>query len=77
MTDTRDAVLELKSRIGKLVLGQDHLVESMLVGLLANGNILLESLPGLAKTRAVNRLRRISPPTSRGYSSRPTCCLLM
>lgn len=33
----RDAVLELKSRIGKSVLGQDHLVESMLIGLLANG----------------------------------------
>ncbi len=58
MTDTRDAVLELKSRIGKLVLGQDHLVESMLVGLLANGNILLESLPGLAKTRAVKSLAK-------------------
>ncbi|VUX45544.1 conserved hypothetical protein [Candidatus Defluviicoccus seviourii] len=58
MTDTRDAVLELKSRMGKLVLGQDHLVESMLVGLLANGNILLESLPGLAKTRAVKSLAK-------------------
>lgn len=58
MTDTRDAVLELKNRIAKLVLGQDHLVESMLVGLLANGNILLESLPGLAKTRAVKSLAK-------------------
>lgn len=58
MTDTRDAVLKLKNRIGKLVLGQDHLVESMLVGLLANGNILLESLPGLAKTRAVKSLAK-------------------
>ena len=33
-----------------------HLVESMLIGLLANGNLLIESLPGLAKTRAVKRL---------------------
>jgi MoxR-like ATPase len=49
----RDAVLELKSRIGKSVLGRDHLVESMLIGLLANGNMLIESRPGLAKTRAV------------------------
>jgi MoxR-like ATPase len=56
MTGTRDAILELKSRIGKLVLGQDHLVESMLVGLLANGNVLIESLPGLAKTRAIKSL---------------------
>ncbi|KRR09111.1 AAA family ATPase [Bradyrhizobium jicamae] len=54
----RDAVLELKSRIGKSVLGQDHLVESMLIGLLANGNMLIESLPGLAKTRAVKTLAK-------------------
>ena len=54
----RDAVLELKARIGKSVLGQDHLVESMLIGLLANGNLLIESLPGLAKTRAVKTLAK-------------------
>ena len=54
----RDAILDLKARIGKSVLGQDHLVESMLVGLLANGNLLIESLPGLAKTRAVKTLAK-------------------
>jgi MoxR-like ATPase len=54
----RDAMLELKRRIGKSVLGQDHLVESMLIGLLANGNLLIESLPGLAKTRAVKTLAK-------------------
>jgi MoxR-like ATPase len=54
----RDAIFELKTRIGKSVLGQDHLVESMLMGLLANGNLLIESLPGLAKTRAVKMLAK-------------------
>ena len=54
----REAVLELKKRIGQSVLGQDHLVESMLIGLLANGNMLIESLPGLAKTRAVKTLAK-------------------
>ncbi|MGF6306269.1 MoxR-like ATPase [Bradyrhizobium sp. i1.8.4] len=54
----RNAVRELKSRIGESVLGQDHLVESMLIGLLANGNLLIESLPGLAKTRAVKTLAK-------------------
>jgi MoxR-like ATPase len=54
----RDAILDLKARIGKSVLGQDHLVESMLVGLLANGNLPIESLPGLAKTRAVKTLAK-------------------
>jgi hypothetical protein len=55
-----DVVLDLKARIGKSVLGQDHLVESMLIGLLANGNLLIESLSGLAKTRAVSPNRGIN-----------------
>ena len=54
----RGALLDLKTRIGKSVLGQEHLVESMLIGLLANGNLLIESLPGLAKTRAVKTLAK-------------------
>src|SRR5262245_18874993 len=54
----RDAILDLKTRIGKSVLGQDRMVESMLIGLLANGNLLIESLPGLAKTRAVKTLAK-------------------
>jgi MoxR-like ATPase len=57
-SQARDAILELKARIGKSVLGQDHLVESMLIGLLASGNLLIQSLPGLAKTRAVKTLAR-------------------
>jgi MoxR-like ATPase len=54
----RQRMLDLKTRIGKSVLGQEHLVESMLMGLLANGNLLIESLPGLAKTRAVKILAK-------------------
>jgi MoxR-like ATPase len=54
----RAAILELKTRIGQSVLGQEHLVESMVIGLLANGNLLIESLPGLAKTRAVKTLAK-------------------
>ena len=38
------------------IIGQEDLVERILVGLLANGNLLLEGLPGLAKTRAVKAL---------------------
>lgn len=55
---TRNAILDLRSRIGRSVLGQDHLVDSMLIGLLADGNLLIESLPGLAKTRAVKTLAK-------------------
>ncbi|MBN2682210.1 MAG: AAA family ATPase [Bacteroidales bacterium] len=40
----------------KVIVGQKHLVERLLVGLLSNGHILLEGVPGLAKTLAINTL---------------------
>jgi MoxR-like ATPase len=46
---TRDTILELKIRIGQSIIGQEHIVERLLIGLLANGNLLVEGLPGLAK----------------------------
>lgn len=45
--------------MGKVIVGQKHLVESLLVGLLADGHILLEGVPGLAKTLAINTLANI------------------
>jgi MoxR-like ATPase len=53
---TRDTILELKARMGRLIIGQEHIVERILISLLANGNILVEGLPGLAKTRAIKSL---------------------
>ncbi|MDG1581568.1 MoxR family ATPase [Pseudomonas sp. GOM6] len=52
----RDDILALQSSIGRSVLGQDAVVRQVLLGLLANGHVLLESLPGLAKTRTVKAL---------------------
>ncbi len=42
--------------MGRTIVGQKHLVESLLVGLLSNGHILLEGVPGLAKTLAIKTL---------------------
>ncbi len=42
--------------MGKVIVGQKHLIERLLVGLLSNGHILLEGVPGLAKTLAINTL---------------------
>ena len=53
---TRDTILELKARIGQSIIGQEHIVERLLIGLLANGNLLVEGLPGLAKTRSIKSL---------------------
>ena len=46
----------LTLEMGKVIVGQKSLVENLLIGLLANGHILLEGVPGLAKTLAINTL---------------------
>ncbi len=45
--------------MNKVIVGQKHLVENLMIGLLANGHILLEGVPGLAKTLAINTLASI------------------
>jgi MoxR-like ATPase len=55
---TRDQILQLKQRMGESIIGQEQVIERLLLTLLANGNLLLEGLPGLAKTRAVKSLAR-------------------
>jgi MoxR-like ATPase len=42
--------------MNKVIIGQKHLVESLIIGMLSNGHILLEGVPGLAKTLAINTL---------------------
>ncbi|MDY3548346.1 MoxR family ATPase [Riemerella anatipestifer] len=46
----------LKEEVGKVVIGQSYMVDRLLVGLLGNGHILLEGVPGLAKTLAIKTL---------------------
>ena len=47
---------KLRETVGQVVVGQAHLLDRLLVGLLANGHVLLEGVPGLAKTLAVRTL---------------------
>src|SRR6202142_481259 len=49
-------VATLRNEIGHVIVGQEHLVDRLLVGLLANGHVLLEGVPGLAKTLSVRPL---------------------
>lgn len=46
----------VKTEIGKVVVGQENLVDSLLIGVLADGHLLLEGVPGIAKTLAANTL---------------------
>ena len=46
----------LKSEMNKVIVGQKEMIDRLLIGLLGNGHILLEGVPGLAKTLAINTL---------------------
>ncbi len=54
--DAHSAMMSLKDRMGDSIIGQRDVIERLLIGLLANGNLLIEGLPGLAKTRAVKAM---------------------
>lgn len=46
----------IHAEIGKVIVGQQHMVERLLIGLLSNGHVLLEGVPGLAKTLSIKSL---------------------
>ena len=54
----REVVRDLQARIGQDIIGQERVVERIVIALLADGNVLLEGLPGLAKTRAIKSLSK-------------------
>jgi MoxR-like ATPase len=52
----RQAVLRLRDRVGQSVIGQRRMIDCLILAVLADGHVLIEGLPGLAKTRAVKSL---------------------
>jgi MoxR-like ATPase len=48
----------IKQEVKKVMVGQDELIDSMLIGLISDGHILVEGVPGLAKTTAINSLAK-------------------
>jgi len=62
MTTNEDAAAALESalfEIKRVIVGQDHMIERLLVALLARGHVMLEGLPGLAKTLSVSTLAQV------------------
>ncbi|GAB3282507.1 AAA family ATPase [Parahaliea aestuarii] len=49
-------ILELRERLTAAIIGQQEVIDQLLIALLANGHVLLEGLPGLAKTRTIKML---------------------
>ncbi len=52
----RAAIEQLQRSMNEAIIGQQHIVERLVIGLLSNGNLLVEGLPGLAKTRAIKSM---------------------
>jgi MoxR-like ATPase len=50
---------QAKAEVGKVIVGQKELIERLIVALIADGHVLIEGLPGLAKTLAVNTLAKV------------------
>ena len=57
--DAQELLGKIKQEIGKVIVGQENLIDSLLIGVLADGHLLLEGVPGIAKTLAANTLARI------------------
>ncbi|AXX91575.1 ATPase [Malaciobacter molluscorum LMG 25693] len=53
-----EVILKIKKELSKKIIGQDEMIDALLIGLLTNGHILLEGVPGLAKTTTVNALAK-------------------
>jgi len=54
----QNKIKQLKQEISKQVIGQEHMIDALLIGLFTNGHILLEGVPGLAKTTTINALAK-------------------
>lgn len=50
LEDLKNAVIDLKSQLGKVIIGQENFIELLIAALLANGHVLIEGVPGVAKT---------------------------
>ncbi len=51
-----DKITKIKNEVAKVVIGQEKMIDGLLIGLLCEGHILIEGIPGLAKTTTVNAL---------------------
>ena len=59
MNEILDSINQLKQQMQISVLGQEHVVDCLIIAMLANGNVLLEGLPGTAKTRSIKTMARV------------------
>jgi len=63
--DASGNLLNLRKEIGKVVFGQEDIVDSLLMGIMCNGHVLIEGVPGIAKTLLIKALAQASGCTSK------------
>ena len=56
ITNASGFVTRINDELSKVIVGQQTMIERLLIGLLSNGHVLLEGVPGLAKTLAIKSL---------------------
>ncbi len=61
--ELRDSILKISEAMNSAVIGQQHVVERILIAVLADGHVLMEGLPGTAKTRSVKTLSKLVDST--------------
>ncbi|TWU10464.1 AAA family ATPase [Allorhodopirellula heiligendammensis] len=59
MSASRDSILKISAAMNAAIIGQETVVERLLIALLTGGNVLMEGLPGTAKTRSIKTLSRL------------------
>jgi len=59
MTTLHASILEISEALNSAIIGQQSVVERLMIALLANGNVLMEGLPGTAKTRSIKTLSQL------------------
>src|SRR5450432_1167505 len=58
LQEFRETLQKLKSEIGKVIVGQEQMIELLIAGILADGHVLIEGVPGVAKTLTAKLLSR-------------------
>lgn len=56
---TRESIRQLEQQVSQSIIGQAHVVKTLIIALLSNGNVLLEGYPGTAKTRSIKTLSSV------------------
>lgn len=59
MSNCQQKIMQVKKQLQATIIGQSQVIDALLLGLLTNGNVLLEGLPGTAKTRSIKALAQV------------------